>query len=85
MKSIGELFVDGYGIMIFSADFLNEYVKKNHWKSKRILTFFNKNKDKYYQTIKDGILLPFNKISTYDYNIFIKENEDNDKFDSLIK
>ena len=75
MKLLGELSARDYGIVVFSPDLFNEYVKINKWKAKKLITFFNKDKDKFLQIIKDGILVPFYLIPSYEYNIFLKVNK----------
>jgi hypothetical protein len=59
MTLIGELEAYGYGIMVFSPDLFNKYIKINKLKAKKYITFFNNNKDKFFQIIKGGILAPF--------------------------
>jgi hypothetical protein len=79
MTLIGELEAYGYGIMIFSPDLFNEYVKINKLKAKKYITFFNNHKNKFFQIIKSGILAPFYLLSMFQYNIFVKINETNDE------
>jgi hypothetical protein len=75
MVNIGDLSADGYGMMVFSTDLFNEYIKTKKWKAKKYLSFFDKNKEYFYQIIKDGILVPIYRISCFEYEIFIKINE----------
>jgi hypothetical protein len=79
MTLIGELEAEDYGIMVFSPDLFGEYIKNNKWRAKKYITFFNNNKDKFFQIIKDGILAPFYLLPMFQYNIFVKINETNDK------
>jgi hypothetical protein len=79
MTLIGELEANGYGIMVFSPDLFSEYIKNNKWRARKYITFFNNNKDKFFQIIKDGILAPFYLLPMFQYNIFVKINETNEK------
>lgn len=79
MKNIGELSANGYGIMVFSTYLFNEYIKNKKWKAKKYLSFFDKNKEHFYQIIKDGILVPIYRIADFEYEIFVKINENDNK------
>ena len=79
MKNIGELDAMGYGIIIFSTDLFNEYLKQKKWKAKKYISWFNKNKEQFHQIIKDGIIFPIYTICIYEYEIFVKINEQNTK------
>jgi len=79
MINIGELSANGYGLVIFATDLFNEYIKNKKWRAKKFLSFFDKNKEYFHQIIKDGIILPLYRISSFKYEIFIKIDEnDND-------
>ena len=43
------------------------------------MSWFNKNKEHFYQIIKDGIIFPIYNICKFEYEIFIKINECDDK------
>ena len=75
MVHIGDLSAYGYGMMIFSTDVFNEYIIHKKWRAKKYLSWFNKNKDHFYQIIKDGIILPIYRISSFEYEIFVTINE----------
>ena len=79
MINIGTLSADEYGIMIFSTEKFNEYIKSKKWNAKKYLSWFDKNKDCFYQIIKDGIIVPIYRISSFKYKIFVKINENNKK------
>ena len=85
MINIGELNVMDYGIMLFSTDLFNEYVKNKKWKAKKYLSWFDKNKNEFYQIIKDGIIVPIYRISRFQYEIFVKINEKNNEIPSGYK
>lgn len=78
MINIGELSAGGYGIILFATDLFNEYVKTKKWRAKKYLSFFDKNKEYFHQIIKDGIIFPIYRISDFQYEIFVKIDE-NDK------
>lgn len=48
--------------------------KKCH--AKKLLTYFDKNKNVFFESIKSGVALPFYRISAYQYPIFVSINED---------
>jgi len=76
MDRIGDLSADGYGIMIFSTDVFNDYMKSKKCRAKKYLSYFDKNKEFFLQTIKDGKLLPIYQLPCFEYDIFISLNED---------
>jgi hypothetical protein len=78
MTSIGELEAAGYGIMVFSPNVFNEYIKNTTRGAKKYITFFNNTKDKFFQIIKDGIPAPFYLLPMFQYAIFVKINKTND-------
>lgn len=75
MKNIGDLSADGYGIMIFSTDVFNEYLKSKKCRAKKFLSYFDKNKEFFFQTIKDGKILPIYQLASFEYNLFVSVNE----------
>ena len=79
MINIGELTAMDYGIMVFSTDLFNDYIKNKKWKAKKYLSWFNKNKEHFHEIIKDGIIFPIYNICNYEYEIFVKINEQNNE------
>lgn len=77
MKNIGALEAGGYGIMLFSPAKLNGFLKSKKCRAKKYLTYFNKNKDVFFDSIKAGIMLPFYRICCFEYEIFVTINEQN--------
>jgi len=75
MKNIGDLCADGYGIMIFSPDVFNEYLKTKKCRAKKLISYFDKNKEFFYQTIKDGKILPMYQLASFEYELFLSVNE----------
>ena len=76
MTHIGDLSADGYGIMIFSPDRFNAYIKAKKCRAKKFLSYFDKNKDFFYNTIKDGKILPLYPLASFEYDLFISINEE---------
>ena len=75
MKNIGELSADGYGMAVFATDVFNSYMKEKKCRAKKYLSYFDKNKEFFYQTIKDGIFLPIYRLCSFQYEIFVSVNE----------
>ncbi len=75
MKNIGEFSADGYGMSIISTDLLTEYLKNKKCRAKKLLSYFNKNKELFFDSIKDGKILPFYQIPSFEYSIFISIND----------
>ncbi|MEN7547195.1 hypothetical protein AAG747_04705 [Rapidithrix thailandica] len=76
MKNIGDLSADGYGIMIFSPYIFNEYLKLKKCRAKKFLSYFDKNKEFFYQTIKDGKILPLYQLASFEYDLFVSMDEE---------
>ena len=75
MKKLGELEAYGYGIMVFSPEKLNQFMKDRKCRAKKYLTYLDKNKEVFFDLIKAGILLPFYRICKFEYEIFVSVNE----------
>lgn len=75
MINIGELTAYGYGLVIFSTDLFNEYIKSKKWRAKKYVSFFDKHKEYFHQIIKDGIIFPIYSIARFEYEIFVKIDE----------
>ena len=77
MTNIGEFSADGYGMALISTDLFTEYLKEKKCRAKKLLSYFDKNKDFFFSSIKDGKFLPFYRISAFEYSIFTSINEQN--------
>lgn len=77
MKNIGEFSADGYGMALISTDLFTEYLKENKCRGKKLLSYFDKHKELFLNSIKDGRFLPFYEISVFEYSIFISVDEKN--------
>ena len=75
MTNLGELKAYGYGIMVFSPEKFNQFLKDRKCRARKYLTYFDNNKEVFFDLIKAGILLPFYKICAYEYEIFVTMNE----------
>lgn len=78
MINIGELSAVGYGVVIFATDLFNKYTKNKKWRAKKYVSFFDKHKEYFHQIIKDGIIFPIYQIARFEYEIFIKLEENNE-------
>lgn len=58
-----------YGICLFSFDVLQDFLKKEKIRSKKLLALFQKNKELYLETQRAGIWVPIVRINHYEYAI----------------
>lgn len=58
-----------YGICLFSIEVLQDFLKKEKIRSKKLLEKFQKNKDLYLTTQKEGIWIPIVQIDSGGYVI----------------
>lgn len=77
MIKLGEFSADGYGMAIISTDLFTEYLKEKKCRAKKLLSYFDNNKDLFFDSVKNGRFLPFYKISAFEYQIFLSVNEEN--------
>jgi hypothetical protein len=77
MKNIGEFSANGYGMAIISTDLFTRYLMEEKCRAKKLLSYFDKNKEFFFDSIKEGRFLPFYKIASFQYTIFISINEPN--------
>lgn len=61
--------VSDYGICLFSLPILEEFLKKEKVRSKKLLNNFQKNHERYLRMLELGIWLPFLPIDSIDYII----------------
>ncbi|REC63435.1 hypothetical protein DRF65_04880 [Chryseobacterium pennae] len=76
MENIGEFSADGYGMAIISTDLFTEYLKEKKCRGKKLLSYFDKHKELFLSSIKEGRFLPFYQISVFEYTIFISVDEE---------
>lgn len=62
----------GYGIGIISPRIFEEKRKEKKIKTKKMLSFFDKNNDIFYDFINNGAFLPISKLFGYYYQVFFK-------------
>lgn len=72
-----KLTITEYGIYLLSLSKLEEFLKKNKVKSKKILEFFQKNHEIYLESLKEGIWIPILPIQSTKYIIKIKNKDEN--------
>ena len=65
---------NGYGIAVVSAETFQELCKEHRIRSKKMLTYFDKNHNVFYDFIKKGAFVPIPRIRAYYYQIFITIN-----------
>lgn len=58
-----------YGICVFSLDILQDFLKKEKIRTKKFLEYLQKNPNKYLDTIKEGVWIPFVEINSIKYII----------------
>jgi len=58
-----------YGLCLFSLEVLQDFVKREKIKSKKLLANFQKNPDRYLSTLKEGIWIPIVQINSIEYII----------------
>ena len=71
--------ITNYGIALFSPTILQDFLKKEKIRSKKLLSKFEKDKDVYLKTLKEGIWMPIVKIDAGSY--VIKLNGVDEPFD----
>ena len=70
-------FIDamGYGMALLSPSLFEDYRKKFNIRTKKMLSFFDKHNDVFYNFIDKGLFLPLNNIGAYPYKIFFSLGE----------
>ncbi|MCM1063785.1 MAG: hypothetical protein NC420_04795 [Eubacterium sp.] len=59
----------GYGLCLFSADMLQDFLKKNRIRKRKLLSLLQKDKELYLTSIKEGVWVPLAQIDYYAYAI----------------
>lgn len=75
MIELNEIEPYGYGMFLYSPDVLTDFLKARKCRAKKLLTYFDKNKNVFFESIKTGVALPFYQLSIYCYPIFVSVNE----------
>lgn len=60
---------NGYGICLFSADTLQDFLKREKIRKRKLLSLLQKDKELYLATQREGILVPLVQINSYNYAI----------------
>ena len=71
-----KLTITEYGIYLLSISKLEEFLKKNKIKSKKILEFFQKNHEAYLESLKEGVWIPVLPVQSTKYIIKIKNKDE---------
>jgi len=58
-----------YGICLFSLEVLQDFLKREKIKSKKLLDYFQKNHERYLSTLKEGVWIPIVQINSIEYTI----------------
>ena len=62
----------GYGFCVFSLEILQEFLKKEKIRTKKLLEYFQNNHEKYLASLAGGVWLPFTPINALKYAIQIE-------------
>ncbi|CAM3510334.1 MULTISPECIES: hypothetical protein [Zobellia] len=68
-----QLEVSDYGLYLSSPDRMNSFLKSEKIKSKKLLSFFQKNHDKYLKSIEEGAWLPILPIDSIEYIVQVNK------------
>ena len=74
-----EICAADYGICLYSMEVLQDFLKREKIRSKKLLALFHKDKKLFLQLQKEGVWLPFAQIDAYHY--YIKISNLGEKFD----
>ena len=64
-----------YGICVFSLEVLQQFLKREKVRSKKLLDNFQKNNDRYLSMQKEGIWVPFTQIDSISYRIKLEGHD----------
>ncbi|MCM1046754.1 MAG: hypothetical protein NC417_14715 [Candidatus Gastranaerophilales bacterium] len=63
------IYANGYGICLFSANTLEEFLKREKIRKRKLLSLLQQDKELYLTTQKEGIWVPLVQINSYNYAI----------------
>ena len=66
----------GYGICIFSADTVQDFLKREKIRKRKLLSLLQKDKELYLSTQKEGILIALVGINAYNYAIRLEGRDE---------
>lgn len=75
MIELNEIRPYGYGMFLYSPDILTDFLKEKKCRAKKLITYFDKHRNVFFESIKNGVALPFYRLSIYYYPIFVSINE----------
>jgi len=67
---------DGYGICLFSAATLQDFLKQNKIRKRKLLSLLQKDKALYLATQRQGILFPMVQINSYNYAVRLQGQDE---------
>lgn len=76
-----------HGLCLFSVNVLSDFLKKEKIRSKKILDLFQKDKNRYMLSQKEGIWIPLAQINSGEYIIKVQEEDElfNDEWEQKIE
>ena len=66
----------GYGICLFSADTLQDFLKREKIRKRKLLSLLQKDKELYLNTQREGIFIPLVGIDHYNYAIKLEGQDE---------
>ena len=78
MIQLEELHPAGYGMFVYSPDVFVNFLKAEKCRARKLLTYFDKHRDVFFRAIGGGVAMPFYKLSTLRYPIFVSVGGDMD-------
>ena len=66
----------GYGICIFSADTVQDFLKREKIRKRKLLSLLQKDKELYLSSQKEGILIELVGINEYNYAIRLEGRDE---------
>lgn len=76
MIQLEELHPTGYGMFVYSPDVFVDFLKAEKCRARKLLTYFDKHRDVFFRAIGGGVAMPFYRISTLRYPIFVSVDGD---------
>ena len=77
MIQLNEISPHGYGMALYSPDILIDFLKAEKCRTKKLASYFDKNKDIFHKAIGNGVIMPIYRISINKYAIFASVHESN--------
>ena len=78
MIQLEELHPAGYGMFVYSPDVFVNFLKAEKCRARKLLTYFDKHRAVFFRAISSGVAMPFYRLSTLRYPIFVSMDGDTD-------